>query len=388
MKKFFLGLMLLGSASVASAQTGKLQVKVNIENLGDSLVVYFQQKRDTIVGKKGKFDFTLDANGTGMFLIATPATFRGQDNKYMQMPVMPDETLEITGKLPKVEPGDSTAMLTSLSDVTKYSGSKFYKDYADVMEQNKAVTKELTDYNQKMWARIQAGESQETVLAEYHQNVGPMKEKAENGIMEVIKNNSDKEPAAYLISSFDTEEKLEAAIALLSDNVKNGRMKDIAYQALNQMKAQKEAEAKAQKVQAEGVEAQDFTLTDINGKEFTLSSLRGKYVIIDFWGSWCGWCIKGMPKMKEYYAKYKDKLEIVGVDSGDTDEKWKEAVKKHELPWLHVKDAEGESSAAKKYAVSGYPTKILVGPDGKIVKTVTGEDPEFYTFLDNTFGKQ
>ena len=67
-------------------------------------------------------------------------------------------------------------------------------------------------------------------------------------------------------------------------------------------------------VEADGIEAPDFTLNDLNGKPLTLSSLRGKYVILDFWGSWCGWCIKGIPQMKEYYQKYAGKFEILGID--------------------------------------------------------------------------
>ena len=61
-----------------------------------------------------------------------------------------------------------------------------------------------------------------------------------------------------------------------------------------------EAETVAMEADADGIEAPDFTLNDINGNPLTLSSLRGKYVILDFWGSWCGWCIKGIPQMKEY----------------------------------------------------------------------------------------
>ena len=132
-------------------------------------------------------------------------------------------------------------------------------------------------------------------------------------------------------------------------------------------------------------EAPDFTLNDLNGKPLTLSSLRGKYVILDFWGSWCGWCIKGIPQMKEYYQKYAGKFEILGIDCNDPEEKWKAAVEKYELPWLHVYNPRGDSKVLEQYEIQGFPTKIIVGPDGKIVKTIIGEDPAFYTFLDELF---
>ena len=74
--------------------------------------------------------------------------------------------------------------------------------------------------------------------------------------------------------------------------------------------------------------APDFTLNDLSGKPLTLSSLRGKYVILDFWGSWCVWCIKGFPQMKEYYQKYAGKFEILGIDCNDPEAKWKAAVEK------------------------------------------------------------
>ena len=135
---------------------------------------------------------------------------------------------------------------------------------------------------------------------------------------------------------------------------------------------------------ADGQMAPDFTLNDINGKPLTLSSLRGKHVILDFWGSWCGWCIKGFPEMKEAYKKYAGKFEILGIDCRDTEEKWKEAVKENELPWLHVYNPD-ESTICDDYGIQGYPTKIIVGPDGKIVKTIVGEDPAFYELLAELF---
>ncbi|MCF0160626.1 MAG: TlpA family protein disulfide reductase [Bacteroidaceae bacterium] len=132
-----------------------------------------------------------------------------------------------------------------------------------------------------------------------------------------------------------------------------------------------------------GTVAPDFTLNDIDGNPLSLSSLRGKYVVVDFWGSWCIWCVRGIPKMKEYYEKYKDKMEILGVDCRETVEKWKEGVKANELPWKHVYNpSKTEGDIAPLYHVPGYPTKALVDPEGKIVKVIVGEDPAFYELLD------
>lgn len=130
--------------------------------------------------------------------------------------------------------------------------------------------------------------------------------------------------------------------------------------------------------------APDFTLNDLDNKALKLSSLRGKHVVLDFWGSWCIWCIRGIPKMKEYYNKYQGKFEILGVDCNDTPEKWKAAVAEHELPWLHVYCPKGDS-LLKDYQIKGFPTKIIINPDGTILKTFLGEDPAFYSFLDELF---
>ena len=172
------------------------------------------------------------------------------------------------------------------------------------------------------------------------------------------------------------------AVVAISSCADNSRKQESADQS-QETAVTEVAEAESAAVE-DGTEAPDFTLTDINGKPLTLSSLRGKYVILDFWGSWCGWCIKGIPQMKEYYQKYAGKFEILGIDCNDPEEKWKAAVEKYELPWLHVYNTR-DSKVLEQYEIEGFPTKIIVGPDGKIVKTVIGEDPAFYTFLDELF---
>ena len=148
----------------------------------------------------------------------------------------------------------------------------------------------------------------------------------------------------------------------------------------------------AETVEAQQTEAADmapdFELPDLQGNPLKLSSLRGKYVVLDFWGSWCIWCIRGIPSMKEAYAKHKDKMEILGIDCRDTEEKWKAAVEEHALPWLQVRcDDDHLEQLAMQYNIEGFPTKAVIDPEGKLVKVIVGEDPAFYPFLDELLGK-
>ena len=135
---------------------------------------------------------------------------------------------------------------------------------------------------------------------------------------------------------------------------------------------------------ADAMMAPDFTLNDIYDMPLTLSSFRGTYVVLDFWGSWCPWCIKGIPEMKRYYEKYSGKFEIIGIDCNDPEDKWKAAVAAYDMPWKHVYNPKGTRLTAD-YGIQGYPTKIIIDPKGRIEKIVIGEDPAFYRYLDALF---
>lgn len=133
-----------------------------------------------------------------------------------------------------------------------------------------------------------------------------------------------------------------------------------------------------------GSKAPDFTLPDTEGKEVSLSSLQGKWIVLDFWGSWCGWCIKGFPQMKENYEELGSKVKFVGVAFGDKEQTWLNALKKYELPWINLwedPEIDRRQSVATLYGVQGFPTKLIINPEGYIVNTTVGEDPEFYSIL-------
>lgn len=130
------------------------------------------------------------------------------------------------------------------------------------------------------------------------------------------------------------------------------------------------------KVIRDGGPAPDFTKPDINGKRVSLSEFRGKYVLLDFWGSWCGPCRAANPHLKELYAKYASKgFEIVGVASEkvsgqeQAEKMWKAAVEKDGLTWTNLLNNEQtmQQDVTAMYSIEGYPTQILLDQQGKII---------------------
>lgn len=136
------------------------------------------------------------------------------------------------------------------------------------------------------------------------------------------------------------------------------------------------------KILSEPVPAPEFTLKDLDGNDVSLSDFRGKWVVLDFWGSWCRFCLQSFPEMKNVYAELHPKgLEIIGIDCRDTDEAWRNAVERFQLPWVSLYNPGGEDNIVKKYEVIGYPTYIIINPTGLIYATSLGETPQLYEFL-------
>ncbi|MGN6510568.1 MAG: redoxin domain-containing protein [Chitinophaga sp.] len=118
-----------------------------------------------------------------------------------------------------------------------------------------------------------------------------------------------------------------------------------------------------------GQQAPDFTLPDPSGKQISLSSFKGKYVLVDFWASWCGPCRQENPNVVQAYLKYKNKnFTILGVSLDKTKDAWLKAIADDGLAWSHVSDLKfWDSSVVPLYGITGIPTNILVDPQGKIV---------------------
>jgi peroxiredoxin len=184
----------------------------------------------------------------------------------------------------------------------------------------------------------------------------------------VIENKSSSAGAIALQSLIGrmSMDELEAYYHTLTPSARNNTMADKVIDAVNASRSLKT-----------GNMAPDFTNKNILGEPVSLSSFKGKYVLLDFWASWCGPCRKGHPNLKKAYEQFKGKnFDILSVSLDDDRERWMDAIKKDGLTWTQVSDLNAWSNiATRKFMIQGIPTNFLISPEGKIIaRDLHGEE--------------
>jgi peroxiredoxin len=310
---------------------------------------------DSCVVVDGKFRFTGTVNGIATSRMSLDHT--GQGKPHSIYAPNSDVVYIYFGKENMVfKSADSLINAT-------VTGSKVYDEFQDynkqiggtIMALTKAVNIDFssaTPEQQKDTAFVKA------VDARFRRNIERRNEKQ----FEFAKNNPNSYFALVALSeSAGTKvdvKKVEPVYKALKAEYRN-----------TDMGKELEQRIQAAGTTAVGMQAPEFTQNNVEGKPVSLSSLKGKYVLVEFWASWCTPCRAGNPNLVKQYELYKDKgFEIISVSLDNVKDRWVEAIKKDGLPWLHVSDLKGWNNAVGRlYGVRAVPQSFLLDKDGKVI---------------------
>lgn len=244
-------------------------------------------------------------------------------------------------------------------------GSGVHDDFEEFKRTFNPLFQELTAMGQRI-NRTPSLQQNDSVMGAYKNHLQTIKNEVDKFV--ASHNDSPVAPFVVLVTSEMEQDvaALERRYTKFNKQVQNGFYGKIVKQQIDNSKKG-----------AIGTDAIDFTQADVDGKDVSLSSFRGKYVLVDFWASWCRPCREENPNVVRAYNKYKDKnFTVLGVSLDQNRAPWLKAIRNDNLVWTQVSDLKGwNNEAAAKYNIQSIPQNLLIDPSGKIVaKNLRGED--------------
>lgn len=333
-------------------------------------------RKDTITMRDGRFSLTIEGDTLfKAYLTPEPAITKKDGIERSNY----SKTIEIY-----MQPGCAVNVKAALTaDYTAYSvsGSPLNSTYAErLTEHRKANAARL----EELFNALMSPDADSITRTRLNEEYMLISGNQRNDDLEYSLSHPDEAVAAAYIMECADDSVLVSCADRLSPDVRGGVFKSLIDERIKIHNIEKGVRDNRNNVRI-GTQAPAFSYNDISGNTVSLAQFAGrKFVILDFWGSWCAWCIRGVPKMREYQNKYSDRLQIIGVDCNDKPEKMQAAIKKHQMEWIHLvnNDNDLDQNLMLRYAVQAFPTKVVISPDGRIADYCEGEEESFYTKLD------
>jgi hypothetical protein len=312
--------------SVTNSNMTKPSIQANIQGLGNDTILVLYHKilnpedfdesvKDTLVAQDGRFTYDLALKEPVLlYLMPQKAIVTRADGR----PFWPKEKL-IMVQLGYGDKIEITGELHEYYTIYEAKGSEFNEYYTEVRKSYIGAAAEAVKLELELDARM-AGKANKDVINVLFQKRNDINNISRLAQLEFIKNNLDKELSAYYLTlqPLDTIEKYQRA---LTSDVREGMFQQMLDYKLNTLKKLKRIEA-AELIIKEGALAPDFKLKALSG-EFSLNAVKNKYIVLDFWASWCAPCVNGLARMKEYYWQYQNQAEFIGINCNETEEKWR-----------------------------------------------------------------